>query len=686
MPYQSFMVCAIRAGSLATLTWMSFLAFVSMHMEKNPDKNNRPLDFALVLGLLPSFLVGYFLAKLRRNFLLNACENLILRCKQRTSVEPHNDSHPGKVGASDVVSSEFIEKFSQDPFVIKYVKTMNNVELIGRYLVQMKKYQIADCWYRVALTHHQVSALAHILCYHFMEVQRATNYQDNFGSIETDWEALSRFEPYFYLRFICFRQKMESDKQSATANIANHGDKLDLLQYVEFRKSYQLAKKYHARCIDSIQQFWILFLVQNVSFRGFQTALRTINTNTKMADSFYKNLLFRYPKATHILNAYSNFAALVLNDSDTAEHYHQLAINAQAREAEMQSEGMSLGGLLGAPSNNAVVTINIEGVILEVNAIALQMFGYHSKNDLLQRKINALMPFPYKLVHDQFLEKYKKTGVKNILGVRQNLFGLHLHGYAFIVDIQIVELKRRELTFAGLITQHTTEKEKACICINREGLIQFFTKPVLSMFGYTPQELIGSNVKILMTKEYASQHDIYLSTYLETGEGRVIGNGMRMVMGMHKCGKFISIGLEVRKDTVAGEIYYFGTLVDMEELVGEILINAYGEIVTCNEDTTALLGYQLNEMVGNNIKMIMPEPYASFHDMYLERYRKTKKGLIVDSPEGRILTVRNKLGSCFAVNLIVKKLENTSELLYQGLMRRLPAGELEDKSGDTKSI
>jgi PAS domain-containing protein len=60
-----------------------------------------------------------------------------------------------------------------------------------------------------------------------------------------------------------------------------------------------------------------------------------------------------------------------------------------------------------------------------------------------------------------------------------------------------------------------------------------------------------------------------------------------------------------------------------------ILINLSGNIQSVNEMATRMFGYASGELVGNNVSMLMPEPFRSNHDGFLKRYAETSKAKII---------------------------------------------------------
>ena len=62
---------------------------------------------------------------------------------------------------------------------------------------------------------------------------------------------------------------------------------------------------------------------------------------------------------------------------------------------------------------------------------------------------------------------------------------------------------------------------------------------------------------------------------------------------------------------------------------GIILIAAKGSIMSFNPACERLFGYRPEEVIGRNVKMLMPPVYADNHDQYLSNYRRTHDPKII---------------------------------------------------------
>lgn len=135
--------------------------------------------------------------------------------------------------------------------------------------------------------------------------------------------------------------------------------------------------------------------------------------------------------------------------------------------------------------------------------------------------------------------------------------------------------RTRDVWVRGLI-ESTVD---GVITINERGIILEANRASERMFGYSRQELVGRNVRMLMPSEIARNHDNYLAEYLDTGVGRIIGIG-REVFARHKNGETIPIHLSISEVSVGDQRYFTGMLRDIavevearreqERLLGEL--------------------------------------------------------------------------------------------------------------------
>ena len=100
------------------------------------------------------------------------------------------------------------------------------------------------------------------------------------------------------------------------------------------------------------------------------------------------------------------------------------------------------------------------------------------------------------------------------------------------------------------------------ITIDERGIIESVNPATEHIFGYTSDELVGENVKLLMPSPYREEHDGYMARYQQSGEPRIIGIG-REAEGQHKDGTRFPIDLAVSEIRVAGSTVFTGVVRDI---------------------------------------------------------------------------------------------------------------------------
>tara|TARA_R110002095_G_scaffold214531_1_gene206747 strand:+ start:81912 stop:85742 length:3831 start_codon:yes stop_codon:yes gene_type:complete len=254
----------------------------------------------------------------------------------------------------------------------------------------------------------------------------------------------------------------------------------------------------------------------------------------------------------------------------------------------------------------------------------------------------------------------------------------------------------------------------AIITITSQGIIHAFNAAGERIFGYTAEEVIGKNIKMLMPSPYREEHDDYLARYLTTGKQKIIGSG-REVVGQRKDGTTFPIHLSVslvflEEDGRDEEILFTGIVRDLTEQKQKeleaalrtrelqiateksksnerrieaivntavdpiITISGVGLIKSFNPAAERLFGYSASEVFDKNIKMLMPSPYREAHDGYLSRYLLTGEQNVIGS--GREVVGQRKDGTTFPLHLSVSQVvveddDDKQEILFTGIIRDL---------------
>ena len=104
----------------------------------------------------------------------------------------------------------------------------------------------------------------------------------------------------------------------------------------------------------------------------------------------------------------------------------------------------------------------------------------------------------------------------------------------------------------------------------------------------------------------------------------------------------------------------------LEATVDAILtIDAHGTIESLNPAAVRLFGFTANEVIGQNVKMLMPEPDRHEHDGYIRKYLLTGQKKVLGI--GRIVSAQRKDGSTFQMHLGVAELNLGNRRLFTGI-------------------
>ena len=234
---------------------------------------------------------------------------------------------------------------------------------------------------------------------------------------------------------------------------------------------------------------------------------------------------------------------------------------------------------------DGIVVIDEDGDVRLFNAACETLFGYPAEA-VIGRNVNMLMPPPYHEEHDGYLERYRETGERRIIGIGRHVKGRRADGSVFPMYLSVgeIDIGQQGRQFLGIIhdttEQHASEEAQreaserlrtilalvpdAIIVIDETGAIEAFSASAERQFGWRAEEVMGRNVSTLMPSPYRERHDGYLERYRETGERRIIGIG-RVVVGLRRDGSTFPMELAVGEMELSGRQLFTGFVRDLSE-------------------------------------------------------------------------------------------------------------------------
>lgn len=197
----------------------------------------------------------------------------------------------------------------------------------------------------------------------------------------------------------------------------------------------------------------------------------------------------------------------------------------------------------------------------------------------------------------------------------------------------------------------------AVVSIDGKNEVTFFNAAAERLWGYSRREVLGQNVRMLVPPIHQAPHDSYVNANRKTGQDKIVGTS-RDVEVHRKDGSIIWGRLSLSKVRLEEETVYTAFVRDITverqqaERIQQTLEQALDAVVSIDERNLVtffnaaaerLWGYRRQEVIGQNIRMLVPQVHQSSHDSYVNANRETGRDKIVGT--SREVEVFRKDGS-----------------------------------------
>ncbi|SES65398.1 methyl-accepting chemotaxis sensory transducer with Pas/Pac sensor [Thorsellia anophelis DSM 18579] len=276
----------------------------------------------------------------------------------------------------------------------------------------------------------------------------------------------------------------------------------------------------------------------------------------------------------------------------------------------------------------AVITIDTKNNVTFFNKAAEKLWGYSSR-EVLGKNVSILVPQEIRNNHDSYVNHHRQTNIDKIVGRSREVQLQRKDGKRIWVQLALSQIKvgfeKHYTAFVREVTAERREREimqqtleqaiDAVVCIDTNNCVTLFNKAAEELFGYTRQEVMGQNVKMLVPREIQSSHDNFVNSNRTTGKDKIVGT-TREIKIERKDGQVVWGQLSLSKIRVDEGILYTAFIKDVTEEVVKrkeremlslvanetnnavIITDADGIIEYVNTGFERLTGYKFTEIKG----------------------------------------------------------------------------------------
>jgi two-component system sensor kinase FixL len=225
-----------------------------------------------------------------------------------------------------------------------------------------------------------------------------------------------------------------------------------------------------------------------------------------------------------------------------------------------------------------------------------------------------------------------------------------------------------------------------------DGIVTDWNPAAESIFGYSANEIIGSDISVLLPPGLENEEQEILrrigmgeriehfETRRRCKDGHIIDVSVTIspvrddegaIVGVSKIARDITAAKSAQQTLLEREAHLQSILDTVPDAM--IVIDPGGIIQSFSSAAERMFGYSATEAAGRNVSMLMPEPDRGRHDGYLGRYMETGERRIIGI--GRLVAGQRRDGTTFPMELAVGEVQLGAKRFFTGFVRDLTERE-----------